>query len=209
LAIESRTLGPEHPYTLLTKSNLADALFEDGNVHEAEKVERETLASMARTLGPDHPGTLQDETTLARTLIREGRYAEAEKNAREAFDALNRTMGPQHPYTLGALQQLGTAMALDHRYAEASKLFRDVIEKQDNSKGQDNRFKVWYSFACVAVAGNHPDDALQYLQESLNHGYKDADGLMSDDDLKILYSNPKFQRLVAELKHPPTTIQIQ
>jgi tetratricopeptide (TPR) repeat protein len=142
-------------------------------------------------------------------LIREGRYAEAEKNAREAFEALIRTMGPQHPFTLGALQQLGTAMALDHRYPEASKLFRDAIEKQDNSKGQGDRFSVWYSFACVAVAANHPDDALQYLREALNRGYKDADALMADDNLKNLHPNPKFQQLVAELKHPPTKAQTQ
>jgi eukaryotic-like serine/threonine-protein kinase len=209
LAVESRTLGPEHPYTLLTKSNLGDALFEDGNVHEAEELQRETLEAMVRTLGPDHPGALQEETTLAKTLIREDRYTEAEKNAREAFEALNRTMGPQHPYTLGALQQLGTAMALDHRYPEASKLFRDVIEKQDNSKGQGTGFSVWYSFACVAVAANRPDDALQYLREAVNRGYKDANALMADNDLKSLRPNPKFQQLVAELKRSPTTAQTQ
>jgi serine/threonine protein kinase/tetratricopeptide (TPR) repeat protein len=209
LAVESRTLGPEHPYTLLTKSNLADALFENGKVHEAEELQRETLEAMVRTLGPDHPGALQEKTTLAKTLIREGRYTEAEKNAREAFEALNRTMGPQHPYTLDALQQLGTAIAHDHRYPEASKLFRDVIEKQDNSKGQGNGFTVWYSFACVAEAANHPDDALQYLQEALNRGYKDADALMADNNLKNLHPNPKFQQLVADLKRPPTGSQTQ
>jgi eukaryotic-like serine/threonine-protein kinase len=61
---------------------------------------------------------------------------------------------------------------------------------------------VWYSFACVAVAANHSDDALTYLQEALNRGDKDADGLMADDDLKSLRSNPKFQHLVAELRNP-------
>jgi len=209
LTIQLRVLGPENPYTLMTKSNLADSLFEDGNVHEAEKLRRETLETMARTLGPEHPSTLQTQANLARTLIREGRYAEAEKNAREALEALIRTMGPQHPFTLNALQQLGTAMALDHRYAEASKLFRDVIEKQDNSKGQGDRFKVWYSFACVAMAADHPDDALQYLREAFNRGYKDAGALMADDNLKNLRPNPKFQQLVTELKHPPTTVQTQ
>jgi serine/threonine protein kinase len=209
LTIQLRVLGPENPYTLMTQSNLADSLFEDGNVHEAEKLRRETLEAMVRTLGPEHPSTLQGQANLARTLISEGRYAEAEKNAREAFEALSRTMGPQHPFTLNALQQLGTAMALEHRYAEASGLFRDAIEKQDNSKGQGDRFKVWYSFACVAVAANHPDDALQYLREALNRGYKDVDALMADNDLKSLRPNPKFQQLVAELKPPPTRIQTQ
>jgi tetratricopeptide (TPR) repeat protein len=209
LAIQVRVLGPENPYTLMSKANLAEVLLEEGHVQEAEKLQRETLETMARTLGPEHPGTLQAHTHLATTLIREGRYAEAENNAREAFEALARTMGPQHPYTLGALQQLGAAMAHDHRYPEARKLFRDVIEKQDNSKGQGNRFSVWYSFACVAEAANHPDDALQYLREALNRGYKDADALMADNSLKNLHPNPKFQELIAELKHPPATTQPQ
>jgi len=209
LTIQLRVLGPENPYTLMTKSNLADSLFDDGNVHEAEKLRRETLETMARTLGPEHPSTLQTRANLAGTLIREGRYAEAEKNAREAFEVLSRTMGLRHPYTLNALQQLGTAMAHDHRYPEASKLFRDVIGKQDNSKEQGDRFKVWYSFACVATAANHPDDALQYLREAFNRGYKDAGALMADNNLKNLRPNPKFQQLVAELKRPPATVQTQ
>ena len=49
---------------------------------------------------------------------------------------------------------------------------------------------VWYAFACVAAAANRPDDALQYLREAINRGYKDADALMADDDLKNLRPNP-------------------
>jgi len=209
LAIQLRVVGPENPYTLLSKANLADVLFNEGHVQEAEKLQRETLETMVRTLGPEHPGTLQAQTDLATTLIREGGYAEAENHARGAFEALIRTMGPQHPLTLNALQQLGTAMALDHRYAEASKLFHDVIAKQDNSTVQGNGFSVWYSFACVAVAANHPDDALQYLREALNRGYKDADALMADDNLKSLRDNPHFHEIVAELKRPPTKVSTQ
>jgi hypothetical protein len=36
------------------------------------------------------------------------------------------------------------------------------------------------------LAANHPDDALQYLREAINRGYKDADGLMADPDLEKL-----------------------
>ena len=209
LAIESRVLGPEYPYTLLSKASLADDLFKEGRVREAEQLQRETLGTMVRVLGPEHPSTLQCQSNLARDLIREGRYTEAEKIARGAFEALLRTQGPQHPYTLDALQQLGTAMAYNHRYPEASKLFRDVIEKGSNSTGQGNRWSVWYSFACVAVAANHPDDALQYLREAINRGYKDADGLTADDNLKSLRQKPDFQKLVAELRPPPTSLRTQ
>jgi non-specific serine/threonine protein kinase/serine/threonine-protein kinase len=201
LAIQLRTLGPDHPRTLLSKAALADELFKEGHVSEAEKLQRKTVETMVRVLGPEHPSTLVCQSSLAKDLIREGRYAEAEKIAREAFDAAIRTLGPQHPYTLDTLQQLGTAMAYTHRYAEASKLFRDVIEKQDSSKGQGDRFSVWYSFACVAVAANQPDDALQYLREAIKRGYKDTDGLMADDSLKNLRHNPHFQEIIDELRH--------
>jgi non-specific serine/threonine protein kinase/serine/threonine-protein kinase len=100
--------------------------------------------------------------------------------------------------------ELGKALASTHRYLEASKLFRDVIEKEKNSGAKGTLWSVWYDFACVAATANSPDDALQYLQEAINRGYRYADRLMTDEDLKNLRSNPKFQQLVAELKPPPT-----
>jgi eukaryotic-like serine/threonine-protein kinase len=202
LAIQLRTLGPEHPRTLLTKDDLADELFNEGHVEEAEKLHREALVAMVRVIGPEHPSTLVCQSGLAKDLIREGHYREAEKIAQQAFEAALRTLGPQHPYTLHALQQLGTALAYTHRYAEAGKLFRDTIEKQDGSKGQGDRFSVWYSFACVAVAANRQADALQYLGAAIKRGYKDAAAMSADDDLKSLRQNPHFQELVAELKRP-------
>ena len=86
-------------------------------------------------------------------------------------------------------------------------MFRDVIEEDSNSVGQGNNFSVWYSFACVAVAANRSDDALQYLHEAINRGYKDANGLMANDDLKNLRPNQEFQKLVAEFKHQPIKSQ--
>ena len=44
------------------------------------------------------------------------------------------------------------------------------------------------------MAANHPDDALQYPREAFNRGYKDADALMADDNLKNPRPNPKFQQ---------------
>jgi hypothetical protein len=100
-------------------------------------------------------------------------------------------------------------MAYSHRHPEASKLFRDVIEKQSNAGGQGDYFSVWYSFACVAVAANHTDDALLYLREALNRGYRGADGLMADNNLKNLRDNPHFREIIGELKPPRTKVQTQ
>jgi serine/threonine protein kinase/tetratricopeptide (TPR) repeat protein len=209
LAIRSRTLGPDHTRTLISKINLSDELYEEGHIHEAEKLQREALATQIRVHGSENVDSLIFKTYLARTLTEEGHYREAEKLARETYEVQRHSLGPQHPDTLDTLRQLGKALAYSHRYSEASRLFRDAIEKGSKSGAQGNPFSVWYSFACVAAAANQSDDALQYLHEAVNRGYKDVDGLMSDDDLKNLHPNPKFQQFVATLKHSPAKVQTQ
>ena len=209
LAIQSRTLGPEYPDTLGSQVNLADLLLTEGHVHDAEKLQRETLDARRRVLGPGNPLTLRTQSFLAEILIREGHYAEAEKLARQAFEVQVRSPGPQNPQTLYTLLQMGRTMALSHRYAEAKNLFQEAIEKGGDSGRQENRWLAWYNLACVAEAANHSDDALQYLREAVNRGYKNADGLMADENLKSLRQNPRFQALVAELRRPPTKVQAQ
>jgi len=207
LAIRTRILGPEHTRTLVAKINLSDELYREGHIHEAEKLQREVLETQIRIRGPENVNTLIFESYLARTLTREGHYVEAEKLARETYEIQRRDSGPQHPDTLDTLRELGKAMAYSHRYAEASKLFQAVMENESSSAGQGNRWSVWYAFACVAAAAGRPDDTLQYLREAVNRGYKDADSMMADDDLKSLRQNPHFQQLVASLRRPPTRLQ--
>jgi non-specific serine/threonine protein kinase/serine/threonine-protein kinase len=201
--IRLRTLGPEHLDTLRSESNLADTLVREGHVQEAERLQRETLAIQLRVSGPESPDALRSQSGLTRILISEGHDAQAEKIGRETFAIQLRTLGPQHPDTLNTLQQLGIALADTDRYSQAAELFRDVIEQGSKSTGQGNRWSAWYAFACVAAAANHPDDALRYLREALDHGYRGADGLVADGDLKNLRPNAKFQQLIAELRRRP------
>jgi serine/threonine protein kinase len=204
LAILLRTQGPEHPITLMSQSNLAGVLMREGHLREAEKLQRETLATRARVFGPDNRRTLLSQSNLAEILIRERRYSEGEKLARETFDVQLRTLGPLHPDTVDSMQQLGMALAYTHRYAAASKMFREATEKKSNSTATGDRFSIWYSFACVAAAGNHPDDAFQYLHEAIKRGFKDGDQLMADDDFKSLRQDPRFGQLVGQLKRSAT-----
>jgi len=202
LANRSRTLGPEHHETLKAKAWLSDALSREGKFQEAEKLQREALPALARVLGPEDPYTLFTQSLLARTLNGEGHYDEAEKTAREAYTALVRVAGLEDSGTVVALQQLGDALASTGRYPEAEKLFQDAIAKEASSPtaGQGNPFQLSYAFACVAAVANRPDEALQYLRQAISRGYKYADALMADNDLKNLRGNPQFQQLVSELQ---------
>ena len=209
LATRLRLFGPDHVYTLAVQVYLANVLSSEGHFSEADKLIRETMKSQARVLGAEDPDTLASKAILARILTQEGHAREAEVVARQAFEAQLRILGPRHTDTLDTLQYLGTALVYNGRYAEATRLFRDVIEKGSNSAGQGNPWSAWYAFACVAAAANQPDDALGYLQEAINRGYKGADHLMADDDLRSLRHNPHFQQLVAALRRQPTKVLAQ
>jgi tetratricopeptide (TPR) repeat protein len=199
LAIRLRTLGAEHPDTLTTEMNLADVLMKEDRVEEAEKLQRDTLAVQQRVQGPQNPNTLVSQSNLASTLIRERRYEEAEKLASDSWNIQRRTLGPEHPDTVESMRTLGMAMAYRHHYADADRLFRTVLDTQ-NVADAENRWSVWYAYACAAVAANRIDDALLYLREAVAHGYKDAEGLMADEDLKVLHHNAQFHELIDALK---------
>jgi len=207
LAIFLRTLGPDHPSTLICELNLSRGLRGEGQLHEAEKMQRQILATEIRAHGSEYPDTLLSQSELAKTLFVEQRYAEAEKLARETLDIQLRKFGPRHRDVMDTLQRLGMAMSLNHHYAQAKVLFTDVIEKARNAQGSGNPWYLWYAFACAATTARHPDDAVHYLQEAVNRGLNDADGLATDDDLKSLRSDPGFQHLIAELRGPVSSAQ--
>jgi hypothetical protein len=57
LDIRRRLLGPEHPDTLTSMSNLAETLRAQGDWAGARKLQEETLDIVLRLLGPEHPHT--------------------------------------------------------------------------------------------------------------------------------------------------------
>ncbi|MFI8164496.1 tetratricopeptide repeat protein, partial [Streptomyces microflavus] len=71
LADRERTLGPNHPDTLSSRNNLANALTHLGEHRQAADLHLQTLADRERTLGPNHPATLasRNSLTTARALL--------------------------------------------------------------------------------------------------------------------------------------------
>ena len=199
LAIRVRRLGPDHADTLLSQYNLADVLFHEAKYSEAAQLLRETLKSQTRALGEESPDTLASKALLANLLIKEGNLREGEKLAREAYNVQLRVLGPQHSDTLNSLQYLGVALSYNNHYEDAKKLFQDDIEAIGKIKGGDPS-SAWYTFGCVAASTKHPDDAVQYLRQSISLGYSDPDHLQQDEDLKPIRSDPRFAALVSEAR---------
>ncbi len=200
LNIRTRTLGANHPDTLISKVNLAGVLTKEGHLQEAETLQRAALADQQRVLGPENPDTLYSQSNLSAILIREHRYEEAEQTAVQAFEIQGRTLGEDHPDTLTSLRMLGIAQARLHRYAEASRLLQSAVDRQDTGRDPQKSWLAWYTYACVATAAGRYEDALAYLRKAISMGYKDADGLLADDDLRELRPDPRFETLIGTLR---------
>jgi serine/threonine protein kinase len=202
LAQRQRLLGTDDTDTLLSQYNLATVLKHENRYPEAEKLIRETLTTQTRVLDPNDPDTLASRSFLADVLFRENKTQEAEAFARSAFNDQLRTLGALHHDTMETLAILSTALAKSGRYDDARKLYLDTIDKVSQKSGAQGEdvFGLWYNFACLAALAGHPDEAFDYLHRAVKAGYKDAQLIRTDDDLKSLQNDPRFDKLVADLK---------
>ncbi len=66
LADRERVLGPDHPDTLTSRNNLANAYLSAGDLGRAIPMCEAALSDRERVLGPDHPDTLTSRDNLAR-----------------------------------------------------------------------------------------------------------------------------------------------
>jgi hypothetical protein len=72
-----RVMGPEHPHTLNSMSNLAAAYGNQGRLMEAEKLEVQVIDARKKVLGPEHPSTLTSMWNLSHIWKRQGRDCDA------------------------------------------------------------------------------------------------------------------------------------
>ena len=100
LADQERVLGPDHPDTLTSRNDLAEAYQAAGRAAEAIPLHERTLADRERVLGPDHPDTLTSRNNLAVAYQDAGRAAEAIPLHERTLADYERVLGPDHPSTL-------------------------------------------------------------------------------------------------------------
>jgi len=136
LEIRVKTLGEDHPSSLMSLNQLADFLFSQGRIGEVEPLDRKTLEIRRRVLGENHPDTLRSLNGLAATLFNQGRYAEAAPLFEEGLAIRRRTLGESHPDTLMLANNLAAAYLELGRYPEAEALQREVVEGRTRVLGE-------------------------------------------------------------------------
>ena len=136
--MNSTSLGPEHPHTLISRSNRAVMLGRLGRFEEEETEARTVLNIRTRTLGREHPDTLASRTILAQALSNRGDYTQSEHEIRAALETFARILGAGHEHTLATRANLGTALLRQGRHEEAETEARAALEGRARTLGLDH-----------------------------------------------------------------------
>jgi hypothetical protein len=110
LDARTRTLGPDHPTTLTSRSNLAAVLSHLHRLAAAEGEYRALAEARTHVLGADHPDTLSVRSNLAAVLSELGQLDEAEAEYRAVLDVRIRVLGADHPSTTASRANLAEVM---------------------------------------------------------------------------------------------------
>ena len=94
-----RLLGADHPDTMHSRNNLAEAYRDAGRTAEALALHERTLADRERLLSAEHPDTLTSRNNLAMAYQDAGRTAEAAALLERTLADCERLLGADHPNT--------------------------------------------------------------------------------------------------------------
>ena len=137
LAEREWVLGPDHPYTLTARNNLAGAYKSAGRFGEAIELFERVLAEYECVLGADHLDTLTVRNNLAGAYDSAGRLAEAIDAWKELLPDCQRILGADHPDML-IRNNLAVAYYSVGRFGEAIELFEQVLAERKRLLGSDH-----------------------------------------------------------------------
>ncbi|MFE9750228.1 FxSxx-COOH system tetratricopeptide repeat protein [Saccharothrix saharensis] len=133
-----RLHGSDHPDTLTSRNDLADAYESAGNLERAIPLYEETLADRQRVLGPDHPDTLISRNGLANAYESAGNLERAIPLYERTLADRQRVLGPDDPRTLISQHNLAFAYQAAGDLERAVLLFEATLAHRKQVLGADH-----------------------------------------------------------------------
>jgi tetratricopeptide (TPR) repeat protein len=168
-ATRQARLGPDHPDTLQSMSNLAMAYQTAGKRDQALSLFDETLRLRKARLGPDHPDTLQSMNDVAVVYQDAGKQDLALPLLKETLKLMKARLGPDHPDTLNCMNSLAWAYQLTGKLDLALPLFEETLRLRKAKFGPDHpdTLDSINNLAVVYQAAGMRDLALPLFEETL------------------------------------------
>ncbi len=176
LAIRTKILGEEHPFTAVSCTNMGDSLYAQGKFRDAQPWYDRALAICRKTLGEEHPQTASSYGNAAITLDQQGRHAEAQPLYEKALAICRKVLGEEHPDTNNCYSNVGYNLYTQGKYAQAQSLAEKALavtrkvfgeEHEDTALGYNNLAFILFVQGKNAEAQPLYEKALAILRKVL------------------------------------------
>jgi tetratricopeptide (TPR) repeat protein len=138
LAIDEKTLGPEHHETATSLNNLALLLKTQGDVAAARPLYERVLRITEKALGPEHPNMATSLNNLALLLRDQGDLASAQFHLERALAIRKKVCGPEHPDTANSLNSVALLLAARGDHDGAQPLFERTLAICEKTLGPED-----------------------------------------------------------------------
>ena len=135
---QEKTLGSDHPDTLVTVNNLANLLAQQGKLDEAKVMFERALRGKEKIWGSDHPDTLSTVHNLGFLLTKQGKLDEAKVTLDRALRGKEKALGPDHLDTLDTVNNLAILLAQQNKLDEAKVMWDRALRGRDKALGPDH-----------------------------------------------------------------------
>jgi eukaryotic-like serine/threonine-protein kinase len=162
-------LGPDHPDTLSTENELANAYWGAGRLRDAiPLLERVATASRNR-LGPADTRTLSARNDLGFAYMEDGQLDRAIPLIEQTLAAREAVLGSDHPDTLLSRSTLGLAYQAVGRLDRAIALFEQTLTDRAAKLGPEHpdTLRSQNYLAVAYLADNQVDRAVRLLEKTL------------------------------------------
>ncbi len=138
MEICKKTLGIDHPDTLISMNNLASTFRNQGRWEAAEELQLQVVEIRKKKLGIDHPDTLKSMNNLASTFRAQGRWEAAEELHLQVLEIRKKKLGIDHPDTLKSMNNLASTFWDQGRWEAAEELNIHVLKIRKKTLGIDH-----------------------------------------------------------------------
>ncbi|WP_371664032.1 FxSxx-COOH system tetratricopeptide repeat protein [Streptomyces sp. NBC_00280] len=161
--------GEDDALVLRLRTELGNALRDQGRLAEAYDVTRDVYERGSRILGEEHPYTLGAAMSLGSDLRSVGRYADAMERDRETLRCTRRVFGDSHPRTLSAANNLAVSEFLSGDRQAARDTDREMLKQRREISGPDHRSTLnsATNYARDLRAAGAFRDALKIIEDTL------------------------------------------
>jgi tetratricopeptide (TPR) repeat protein len=168
-AARTRILDEDHPDTLASSNNLANAYRTAGNLGLAIPLFKQALAGRQRVLGEDHPDTLGSRNNLAYAHRVAGNLGRAISLYEQTLVASLRILGEDHPNTLNFRSNLASAYQAAGNPGRAIPLFGQALAASVLILGEEHPQTLTFqnNLAGAYQAAGDPGRAIPLFEQTL------------------------------------------